>query len=251
MCYNNLGDFMERLQKVISNSGVTSRRKAEQLIKKGRVKVDGKVITEMGYKVNNNNNIEIDGLSITKDEKVYFLLNKPRGVITTSHDEHNRKTVVDLIQTDKRIYPVGRLDYDTTGLILLTNDGEFTNRIIHPKNHIEKTYLAKINGILSGEDISKLKNGVLLDNREQTQPAKIKIRKKDKINNTSFVEMTIYEGKNHQIKKMIEAVGYKVLKLKREKIAFLTLNGVSSGKYRELTKKEVKKLYVLSEIAKN
>ena len=237
---------MERLQKVIANSGVASRRKAEEIIREGRVKVDGEVITEMGYKVGKNNVVEVDNVKISTEEKVYFLLNKPRGVVTTAKDEFGRKTVVDLIPCDKRIYPVGRLDYDTTGLIILTNDGEFANNIIHPKNKIDKTYIAKINGILSIVDVMKLKKGVVIDG-VKTAPAKVKLKKADKKNNTSFVEITIHEGKNHQIKKMIETVGFEVLKLKRERIAFLTLDGLDSGEYRVLNPKEVNKLYALSQ----
>ncbi len=236
---------MERLQKIIANSGVTSRRKAEELIKDGRVTVDGVVINELGTKVREDSVIEIDGVSIEKEPKVYYLLNKPRGVVTTAKDEHGRKTVVDLIPTEKRIYPVGRLDYDTTGLLILTNDGDFTNALLHPKNKIDKTYIAKINGILSPPDLMKLKKGVYIDDYK-TMPAKIKVRRIDKKNNVSFVELTIREGKNHQIKKMIESVGFEVLKLKREKIEFLTLNGLASGEYRVLNNKEVKKLYNIS-----
>ena len=237
---------MERLQKVIANSGVTSRRKAEELISQGRVKVDGEVVREMGVKVGKNNVIEVDNIKISTEEKVYFLLNKPRGVVTTAKDELGRKTVVDLIECDKRIYPVGRLDYDTTGLIILTNDGDFANNIIHPKNKIDKTYVAKINGILSIVDVMKLKKGVVIDG-VKTAPAKVKLKKADKKSNTSFVEITIHEGRNHQIKKMIESVGFEVLKLKRERIAFLTLDGLSSGDYRVLNPKEISKLYALSQ----
>lgn len=237
---------MERLQKVIASCGVASRRKAEELIKAGRVKVNGEVVKQLGTQVGKNAEIEVDNVKITSEEKVYILLNKPRGVVTTSKDEFNRKTVIDLIECDKRIYPVGRLDYDTTGLIILTNDGEFTNNIIHPKNEIDKTYIAKINGILSISDIMKLKKGLRIENYK-TAPAKVKIKSIDKKTNTSLVEITIHEGKNHQIKKMIEAVGYEVLKLKREKIAFLTLKGLTSGEYRYLTPKEVNQLYALSQ----
>ena len=236
---------MERLQKIIANSGVTSRRKAEEFIKEGRVTVDGVVINELGTKVREDSVIEIDGVSIEKEPKVYYLLNKPRGVVTTAKDEHGRKTVVDLIPTEKRIYPVGRLDYDTTGLLILTNDGDFTNALLHPKNKIDKTYIAKINGILSPSDLMKLKKGVYIDDYK-TMPARIKVRRIDKKNSVSFVELTIREGKNHQIKKMIESVGFEVLKLKREKIEFLNLNGLASGEYRLLNNKEVKKLYNIS-----
>ena len=237
---------MERLQKIISNSGIASRRKAEELIKEGRVKVDGVVVTELGTKVSKKNIVEVDNVKIGTEEKVYYLLNKPRGVVTTTSDEHGRKTVVSLIETDKRIYPVGRLDYDTTGLILLTNDGEFTNNITHPKNKIDKTYVAKINGILTIADIMALKKGVMIDNFK-TSPAKVKVRKIDNKNKHSIVEITIHEGKNHQVKRMFESLGYEVLKLKRERIAFLTLKGLTSGDYRMLTRKDVNQLYVLSQ----
>ena len=135
---------MERLQKVIANSGVCSRRKAEDLILAGKVKVDGKVVTELGLKVSEKSVVEVDGNLISKEEKEYYLLNKPRGVLTTTNDDKSRKTVIDLIDTDKRIYPVGRLDYDTTGVLLLTNDGDFANMIMHPKNEIDKVYVAKV-----------------------------------------------------------------------------------------------------------
>ena len=237
---------MERLQKVISNAGIASRRKAEELIKAGRVKVDGKVVSEMGVQVGKNNVVEVDNVKIETEEKVYFLLNKPRGVVTTASDEHGRKTVIDLVECDKRLYPVGRLDYDTTGLIIITNDGEFTNYMLHPKNEIDKTYVAKVNGILSPSDIMKLKSGVVIDGFK-TSKSRVKVKKIDKKNNVSFVEITIHEGKNHQVKKMFEAIGFEVIKLKREKIAFLTLKGLNSGEYRVLNAKEINKLYALSQ----
>lgn len=234
---------MERLQKVIANSGYCSRRKAEEYITLGKVKVNGEIIYELGTKVNEDDFIEIQGTPINKKEdKVYYLLNKPRGVVTTSKDDKNRKTVVDLIKTNKRIYPVGRLDYDTTGIILLTNDGELTNYLTHPKNEIEKVYVAKIKGLITKLDLQKICSGVIIDGFK-TSKAKAKILKIDKKNNSSIVELIIHEGKNHQVKKMFEAIGYEVLKLKRESIAFLTLDGVKSGEYRELSIKEVKKLY--------
>ncbi len=234
---------MERLQKVIALSGYCSRRKAEELIVQGKVKVNGELITHMGHKVSFNDNIEIEGNPITnREDKVYFLLNKPRGVVTTSSDDKGRKTVVDLIKTDKRIYPVGRLDYDTTGLLILTNDGELTNYLTHPKNDIEKVYVAKVKGFVTKNDLKKLCNGVVIDGK-RTSKAKAKILKIDKKNNSTIVELIIHEGRNHQVKKMFEAIGYMVLKLKRESISFLTLDGIKSGEYRELSIKEVKKLY--------
>ena len=234
---------MERLQKVIANMGYTSRRKAEELILEGRVKVDGVVVDELGYKVNEKQKITIDDVLLEKDQKVYFLLNKPRGVISTTTDDKNRKTVTDLINTTKRIYPVGRLDYDTTGIIILTNDGELSNMIMHPKNKIEKEYIAKIKGQLKIGDLMTLKQGVVIDGFK-TSKSKVKIRKYDKKTDTSIIEIVIHEGKNHQVKKMFEALNYEVLKLKRERIAYLTLRGIeNSGDYRELNPKEVKQLY--------
>ena len=232
---------MERLQKIISNSGIASRRKAEELIKEGRVKVDGVVVTELGTKVSKKNIVEVDNVKIGTEEKVYYLLNKPRGVVTTTSDEHGRKTVVSLIETDKRIYPVGRLDYDTTGLILLTNDGEFTNNITHPKNKIDKTYVAKINGILTIADIMALKKGVMIDNFK-TSPAKVKVRKIDNKNKHSIVEITIHEGKNRQVRKMCESVGYKVVALHRSKIADIGVKDLKLGTWRYLKDFEVKKI---------
>ena len=236
---------MERLQKVIANSGVTSRRKAEELILNGKVKVNGKVVTELSTKVSESAEIEVNGNIISKETKVYYLLNKPRGIITSTKDEHERKTVVNLIEETKRIYPVGRLDYDTTGLLILTNDGELANYLMHPKNEIDKVYVAKINGMLSPKELMMLKNGVIIDG-VKTSKARVKSRKYDKASDTSIIEITIHEGKNHQVKKMFEAVNHEVLKLKRERIAFLDLTGLKSGEYRKLNPKEVAKLYALT-----
>ncbi len=236
---------MERLQKVIAESGYTSRRKAEELIKDGKVKVNGIIIKELGTKVSSSDEIIVNDQILTIEEKVYYLLNKPREVVTTTSDEYNRKTVIDLIDTDKRIYPVGRLDYDTTGLLILTNDGELANRLMHPSNEIDKVYIAKIEGILTPKEMMELKNGVVIDG-VKTSKSRVKVRKVDKSNNTSIVEITIHEGKNHQVKRMFEAVGKEVIKLKRERIAFLDLTGLNSGEYRKLNHKEVSKLYELT-----
>ena len=234
---------MERLQKIIALSGYCSRRKAEEFIKEGKVKVNGQVISELGYKASFDDCISIEDRKINEvQDKVYFLLNKPRGVVTTSSDDKGRKTVVDLIKTDKRIYPVGRLDYDTTGLLILTNDGELTNFLTHPKGNIEKVYVAKIKGIINKDDLIKLCKGVVIDGYK-TSRAKAKILKIDRKTNSSVVELIIHEGRNHQVKNMFKAIGYEVLKLKRESISFLTLDGLKSGEYRELSIKEVKKLY--------
>ena len=236
---------MERLQKVIANYGYCSRRKAEELISEGKVLVNGNVITSLGTKVSKEDTIVVEGVTISKEVNyVYYLLNKPRGVVTTSSDDKGRKTVVDLIDTPIRIYPVGRLDYDTTGALLLTNDGELANLLMHPKNEIDKVYIAKIEGIISGYAIKLLRNGVVIDG-VKTYPARVKLKSYSKKNNSSIVEIIIHEGRNHQVKRMFEQVGYRVSKLKRERYANLTLDGLASGEYRTLTVKEVKRLYSL------
>lgn len=236
---------MERLQKVIASYGYASRRKAEDLIRHGKVLVNGKVITELGTKVETNDIISIDGVIINKDVKhEYYLLNKPRQVISSVTDKEGRITVTDLINTDARIYPVGRLDYDTTGLIILTNDGDFANMLMHPSYEVEKTYVAKLNKILDKDDINKLKKGIVIDNRK-VDIRKFKVRKKDHEKNTSIVELTIIEGRNHIVKKIFESMRIDVMKLSRVSYAFLTLDGLKSGEYRPLSIKEIKKLYGL------
>ena len=233
---------MERLQKIIAQSGLTSRRKAEELIVNGKVKVNGKVVTELGTKVSSKDEITVNNKIIEKEDKEYYILNKPRGVVTTTKDEKGRKTVVDLIPTNTRIYPVGRLDYDTTGIILLTNDGDFTNILTHPNNEVDKVYIAKLKGIIKGEQIKKLEEGIKLD-KKTVKASRVKLKKVDQKTNTCLVQITIHEGKNHQVKRMFSEVGYEVLKLKREKIAFFTLKDLQSGEYRKLTPKEVQKVY--------
>ena len=236
---------MERLQKVIANLGYTSRRKAEELIQAGKVKVNGEVVRELGTKVKTSDTIEVENtiLDNAKDYE-YYLLNKPREVISSVSDEHGRKTVVDLIATDKRIYPIGRLDYDTTGIILLTNDGNLANKLMHPSSNIEKKYLAKVEGLVTGYDIKRLREGVIVDGRK-TAKARVNLKKYDKKTDKSLVELTIHEGRNHQVKKMFEAINHDVLKLKREKYANLDLTGVKPGEYRRLTNKEIAVLYSL------
>ena len=234
---------MERLQKVIANSGYCSRRKAEELILEGKVLVNGNIVRELGTKVSHDDEIEVDGLSIKKDHNYeYYLLYKPRGVVTTTNDDKGRKTVVDLIDTTVRIYPVGRLDYDTTGVLLLTNDGVFANGLMHPANEIDKVYIAKVEGILSGYDVKRLKSGIMIDGRK-TAKCHVKVRSVDKKKNTCIVELVIHEGRNHQVKKMIEAVGKKVIKLKRERFGIFDLSGLKASEYRRLTAKEVHVVY--------
>ena len=235
---------MERLQKYISECGIASRRKAEELILAGKVKVNGEVVKTLGTKVNSGDMVSVNGQILTNESKEYYLLNKPREVISSVSDDKHRKTVVDFINTDKRIYPIGRLDYDTTGIILLTNDGELSNILTHPSRYIEKEYVAKIKGFLTKEETTKLCNGVLL-NGIKTKPAYFKMKKYDKKTDTAYVRVIITEGRNHQVKDMFKSVGKDVLKLTRERYAFLDLGNLKSGEYRKLTIKEVKMLYSL------
>lgn len=236
---------MERLQKVIANLGYTSRRKAEELIIAGKVKVNGEVITELGTRVKSSDTIEVENTILDNNKNYeYYLLYKPREVISSVTDEHNRKTVVDLINTDERIYPVGRLDYDTTGAIILTNDGILANKLMHPSSEIEKKYIAKVNGLVTGYEIKQLRSGVYIDGKK-TAKAKVKLKKYDKKTDKSIVELIIHEGKNHQVKKMFESIRHDVLKLKREVYANLDLTGLKPGEYRKLTNKEIAILYSL------
>jgi len=233
---------MERLQKVIAHAGVASRRKAEELILDGRVTVNGKTVKELGVKVNSSDKIEVNGIPIEREEPVYFILYKPRGVISSANDDKGRKVVTDFFpEIEARIYPVGRLDYDTSGIILLTNDGEFANLMMHPRTEIEKVYVAKIKGIPSREKIKLLEKGIMLEDGK-TAPAKAKILSIDKKKGTSIVELKIHEGKNRQVRRMFEAINTPVMKLKRERYAFLNLNGLQPGDARELTAHEVKML---------
>ncbi len=235
---------MERIQKIIANRGYCSRRKAEEYILAGKVRLNGEIVKELGTLAQPSDIIEVNGDIIKQEDKEYILLYKPRGVITSTNDDKKRKTVIDIVKSKKRIYPVGRLDYDTSGILLLTNDGELTNSLIHPKNEIEKMYIAKVKGFVNKDDIKSLCRGVVIDGYK-TAPAKAKLKKYDRSTNTSIVELIIHEGKNHQVKKMFSTLGYEVLKLKRETFAFLNLNGLKSGEYRNLTPKEVKILYSL------
>ena len=233
---------MERLQKVIAEAGVCSRRKAEVLIKEGKVKVNGIVVSELGSKVSDSDMIEVDGKILSKEDKEYYLINKPRGVICAVSDDKGRDVVVDLIPSNARLYPVGRLDYDTTGALLLTNDGEFANIMTHPKCEIDKVYLAKLEGIIKGEQINQLKNGVMLDNK-LVKASRVKLKKTNVEKNTSMVEITIHEGLNHQVKRMFESVGFTVSKLTRERIGIFSVDDLQSGEYRKLTPKEVQVVY--------
>lgn len=233
---------MKRLQKIIAESGYTSRRKAEELIKSGAVFVNGKKVTELGTKASPSDDITINGITLSKEDKVYYLLNKPRGIITSNSDDKGRKTVIDLIDTDKRIYPVGRLDYDTTGLLILTNDGDLANILMHPKNNVEKKYIVKLNKSFAIADFHKLKAGPVIDG-VKCVPTRVKIKENNHEKDTSLIEVSIIEGRNHIIKKLFSEMGYLVDKLTRIEYGFLTLSNLKSGEYVKLSIKEVKKLY--------
>lgn len=233
---------MERLQKIIAESGYASRRKAEELIKKGKVFVNGEKITKLGTKANYNDAIMVNGCLLEKEEHVYYLLNKPRNVICSAADEHGRVVVTDLIETKKRIYPVGRLDYDTTGLIVLTNDGELANILMHPKNNVPKKYVAKLNKSLAISDLKQFQKGIEIDG-VKCIPSRLKIKKNDTEKDFSIVEITIMEGRNHIVKRYFKELGYLVDKLSRIEYGFLTIDKLKSGDYRKLSIKEVKKLY--------
>lgn len=236
---------MERLQKVIANLGYTSRRKAEELILAGKVKVNGETVKELGTKVKNSDTIQVENTILDNNKNYeYYLLNKPREVISSVKDECGRKTVVELINTSERIYPIGRLDYDTTGIILLTNDGNLANKLMHPSSNIEKKYIAKVNGLVTDYEIKKLREGVIIDGKK-THRAKVNLKSYDKKSDKSLVELIIHEGRNHQVRKMFEAINHDVLKLKREKYANLDLTGLKPGEYRKLSNKEIAILYSL------
>lgn len=231
-----------RLQKYIALAGVASRRRAEELISIGRVKVNGKVVTEMGIKVTPGlDKVLVDNKEVKISvDKIYILLNKPVGYVTTLSDEFNRPKVVDLLQEIKeRVYPVGRLDYNTSGLLLLTNDGDLTHKITHPSSHIYKTYVCKIKGRITKKEMDTFRTGVDIDGYI-TAPAKIELLKQNK--DSTLVKVIIYEGKNRQIRRMMEALGHPVITLKRISIGKIDLDNLQIGKWRYLTRKEVEYL---------
>lgn len=232
----------ERLQKVIAQSGVTSRRKAEQLMVEGKVKVNEKVVTKLGTKVSPKDKVEVEGIPLEKEAASYYMLYKPRGVISSLNDDKNRKIVTDYLPgITERIFPVGRLDYDTSGILLLTNDGEFANLLMHPKYEVEKVYVAKIKGIPNKEDLASIRKGVKSDN-DILKAVSYTVLSQDKKSNTMILEITLREGKNRHIRRMMEQLGFPVLKLKREKYGMLTLGELKLGNYRPLTPHEVKQM---------
>ncbi len=233
---------LERLQKIISQAGITSRRKAEQLILEGKVTVNGEVIKELGVKSDpDKDDIRVNGEQLFIDkERIIILFNKPNKVITSMSDPYKRKKVIDFININERVYPVGRLDYDSEGLLLLTNDGDLANHLMHPKYGVEKVYEVIIKGVPKKEELNKLRNGILL-NDGLTSPAKITLISKLS-NNRTKINVTIHEGRNRQVRRMFEAINYEVENLKRISYGFLTIEGVESGNYRFLSKKEVIRL---------
>ena len=230
---------MIRLNKYIAECGICSRRKADILIESGKVLVNDIVIKDLGVKIDDTKDqVKVDGKTISKEDKfVYIMLNKPKGYVTTNSEQFGRKSVLDLIDTDYRIFPIGRLDMYTEGLLLLTNDGEFANKLMHPKNKVEKTYIANVKGNITEEKIENLRNGVDIGGYI-TKPAKVRIISKD----NNEIEIKISEGKNRQVRKMCEAVGLKVINLKRISIGKLNLGNLKIGEYRYLNKNEIDKI---------
>lgn len=232
-----------RLQKFLANHGIDSRRKCEEHIKDGRVKVNNEIIREMGFIIDpDRDKITFDDKIIkTHEKKVYIMLNKPQGVITSVKDNFNRKTVLDLVHLEERVYPVGRLDYDTEGLLLLTNDGDFTYTMTHPKHLIGKTYVAKVKGRPTKSEMKAFEDGLLIDDYK-TSKASFKVLREFPEN--TLVEIVIWEGRNRQVRKMCEKINHPVLSLKRIKIGNLPLGNLEIGRYRHLTKDEIKLLGV-------
>lgn len=238
---------MERLQKIISQAGIASRREAETFITAGRVSVNGKVVTELGTKVDPaKDKVRVDGKLLRGEKTVYLLLYKPKGVVTTLSDPEGRETIAELVKdVPERVYPVGRLDYNTEGALLLTNDGELTHALLHPSRHVEKTYIARIKGIPQEESLDRLRVGVKLEDG-MTAPAEVYLLESDRERDDSRIEITIHEGRNRQIRRMLQAIGHPVKQLKRISFAFLTLEGLGRGQFRPLTEDEVKRLKQLS-----
>ena len=228
----------ERLQKYMASCGVASRRKCEEIILAGKVKVNGVLVSEVGIKIDpSKDEVEYDGNIISKeDKKVYIMLNKPEGYISSVKDEKDRKTILDIVKVEERIYPIGRLDYDSSGLLLLTNDGEIYNKIIHPRVEIIKKYIAVVNGEITEKDIKKFEIGIDIGGYI-TAPAELKVISYDR--KVSTIEIGIHEGKNRQIRKMCAALNHEVLSLKRIAIGEIKLGYLKRGEYRELNKEEI------------
>lgn len=242
-----MDDNKERLQKVMAACGVASRRKCEELISAKRVKVNGSIVTELGTKVSKKDIIEVDGRMLSRQELVYYVMNKPTGYLTTVSDDRGRRTIMDLIdpETKKtRIFPIGRLDYDTSGVLLLTNDGDLSYRLTRSQKEVAKTYQVRVNGIIDQNAVTKLIKGIMIDG-VMTKRAIVDVISFDKKNNSSLISISITEGRNRQVRKMCEAVGFEVKKLKRVSFGGITLEGLGVGEYRELKPHEIKILYSL------
>ncbi len=230
-----------RINKYIASCGIASRRKAEELILENRVKVNGKLINELSFQINEKKDkVEVDGKLIGLEEKlVYIMLNKPEGYVTTVKDQFDRKSVIDLVKgIDARVYPIGRLDYETSGLLLLTNDGDLTYKLTHPKHEVDKTYIATVKGIPTQNEITNFEKGLYIEDYK-TSPAKIKIVKKNIEKNYAVCEIKIHEGRNRQVRKMCKAINHPVMNLRRKAMGKIVLKDVEIGKYRHLTVEEV------------
>lgn len=231
---------IERLQKYMARCGAASRRKSEELITAGRVTVNGQIVTELGIKVSENDVVTLDGKPLMPEaRKVYIALNKPVGYVSTVKDEHGRKTLLDLVDVPERIYPIGRLDYDTSGLILLTNDGDIYNKVIHPREEKNKVYIALIQGILSDKEIEAFESGLEIEGYI-TAPAEIKTRRI--LGRNAEVAITIHEGRNRQVRKMCKKIGHPVITLKRVSVGSIEIGSLEEGRWRYLTEKEVGQL---------
>ncbi len=231
---------LERLQKILANAGVASRRKCEELITAGKVTVNDKVVTELGAKADPFVDvIAVNGRKIKNESKVYLIFNKPKGVITSLSDPKGRSIVADYLKDVKeRVYPVGRLDYDTEGLLLLTNDGDLAHKLTHPKHHVPKTYLATVERIPHGDALAKLAKGIKLEDG-MTAPAEVEYHDVDPDNKQATISITIREGRNRQVRRMFEAIHHPVIRLKRIAFGGITLDNLQRGKYRKLTKEEL------------
>ncbi|MBQ2688949.1 MAG: rRNA pseudouridine synthase [Solobacterium sp.] len=235
----------ERLQKVIAAAGIASRRKAEELILAGRVKVNGETVRTLGTKVSSRDTVEVDGKLLQKEEKVFWLMNKPLHTVCTRKDDRSRQTVLDLMDVKERVYPVGRLDYDTTGVLLLTNDGDFANRMMHPRNHLPKTYEAAIEGLIQDEQAEQLSRGIELEDG-MTLPAEVKIILRNPDKNKSVLQITIFEGRNREVRRMMEHFGFRITRLERIRYGNLDAGKLRRGEYRRLKKHEIDALLQLS-----
>ena len=236
--------MQERLQKYLANNGIASRRKSEELILQGKIKVNGEVVTELGTKIDiDKDKVEYNGSLVKEqEEKVYILLNKPIEYVTTVKDQFGRKTVIDLVKVKEKVLPVGRLDMYTSGALILTNDGDFIYHVTHPKHEINKTYTVTLRGKVNDKEVQELRDGVIIDEDYKTKPAKVKILKIDEEKNISRLEITIHEGKNRQVRKMCEAIGKKVLALHRSKIGDISVKDLKIGTFRYLRDNEIKML---------